>query len=214
MHETIPLTNNPTLVLFTQTPTEQTRHQHRLLNAATLRSKRLTSGELHRSKARGTDTQSGPEYNSFRTHRRKLEKSLLTNSLSKNSHRRPSPLEQPSPPNQTSPLRAFSTPHSPLCAHRHSPCHAFWFVYTAIGCPRHFGSASDFVHGNIYWLISNSAQKSHISIQLWSQWRNGSALDFYRIHQATVIQRLRVRAPPEMLFAFCIFLPFFCACTG
>jgi hypothetical protein len=63
--------------------------------------------------------------------------------------------------------------------------------------------------GNMNSSILKNTQKSHISIY-WSQWRNGSALDFYHYAclSCKVIQRLRVRAPPEMLFLLleCFFL--------
>jgi hypothetical protein len=176
--------------------------------------KSSTSGELHRSKARGTDTRSGPGYNSLRTHRSKLESPYSPTARPENPTAalvRSYNLVRPTQHRPSAP----SPPHIPHFARTASrPVTLPWLVYTAIGCLRLVGSFHYSHNPNINWLIQNSAQKSHISIQLWSQWRNGSALDFYRIHQATVIQRLRVRAPPEMLFAFCIFLPFFCACTG
>jgi hypothetical protein len=124
MHETIPLTNALTLVLFTQTPTEQTRHQHRLLNVASL------CGEKF-NKRRASQVQSpwhrhaiGARIQQPSNSSKQARKSLLTNGSSRKSYRRPSPFVQPSPPNAASPLRAFSTPHSPLCAHRLSPSHA------------------------------------------------------------------------------------------
>jgi hypothetical protein len=94
------------------------------------------------------------------------------------------PLSQPIQPtkatNQTPPH-----PHSPLPPpSNQSSLPAFRLANTPqttnLSLGRRLGHSFNMISFNITAVISKPSQKSHISID-WSQWRNGSALDFYYI---------------------------------